>query len=197
MASRQFTWSGTNIRSGCEYEESTGEKSGFLKYGFIEPDLKTLSWASLKADATKQSWDADSNKTKLNEVFLTDICPERLKMFLDCGNSSLQRTVPPSVSLLQRTFSSPVSCHATGFYPDRAVMFWRKDGKEIDEVVPHREILPNNDGTFQMSVDLNVLSVRPEDWSRYECVFQVSDFKKNILTKVFVWNPRIAAVTTE
>lgn len=79
-------------RSGREYEESTGEKSGFLKYGFIEPDLKTLSWASPKADAAKQSWDADSNKTKLNEVFLTDICPERLKMFLDCGNSSLQRT---------------------------------------------------------------------------------------------------------
>ncbi|CAI5691671.1 unnamed protein product [Oreochromis niloticus] len=117
-------------------------------------------------------------------------------MFLDGGNSSLQRTVPPSVSLLQWTPSSLVSCHATGFYPDRAVMFWRKDGKEIDEVVPHREILPNNDGTFQMSVDLNVLSFRPEDWSRYECVFQVFDFKKNILTKVFVWNPRIAAVTT-
>uniref|UniRef100_A0A3P9D739 Uncharacterized protein n=1 Tax=Maylandia zebra TaxID=106582 RepID=A0A3P9D739_9CICH len=54
-------------RSGCEYEESTGEKSGFLKYGFIEPDLKTLSWASLKADATKQSWDADRQGERMKE----------------------------------------------------------------------------------------------------------------------------------
>ncbi|XP_065326366.1 major histocompatibility complex class I-related gene protein-like [Pelmatolapia mariae] len=177
-------------RSGCKWEESTGEKSGFLKYGyngedFIELDLNTLSWASLKpeAEATKQSWDADRNRTKLNKVFLTDVCPERLKSFLDRGNSSLQRTVPPSVSLLQKTPSSPVSCHATGFYPDRAVMFWRKDGKEVDEVVPHREILPNDDGTSQMSADLNV-SVTPEDWGRYECVFQFSDVETIIVTKL-------------
>ncbi|XP_038591997.1 major histocompatibility complex class I-related gene protein-like isoform X6 [Micropterus salmoides] len=91
---------------------------------------------------------------------------------------------PPSVSLLQKTPSSPVICHATGFYPDRAVMFWRKDGEEIHEDVDHGEILPNHDGSFQMSVDLNVLSVTPEDWRRYDCVFQISGVKDNIITKM-------------
>ncbi|XP_003452785.2 major histocompatibility complex class I-related gene protein [Oreochromis niloticus] len=178
-------------RTGCEWEENTGEKSGFLKYGydgedFLELDLNTLSWASLKpeAEATKQSWDADRNRTKLNEVFLTDICPERLKSFLDCGNSSLQRTVPPSVSLLQKTPSSPVSCHATGFYPDRAVMFWRKDGEKVHEGVEIGDILPNDDGTFQMSVNLNVSSFTPEECSRFDCVFQFSDVEKIIVTKL-------------
>lgn len=75
------------------------------------------------------------------------------------------------MSLLQKTSSSPVSCHATGFYPEKADLFWRKDGEEIHENVDKGEILPNNDGTFQMSVDLSPAAA--EDWSKYECVFQL------------------------
>uniref|UniRef100_A0A4W6G4Z9 Ig-like domain-containing protein n=1 Tax=Lates calcarifer TaxID=8187 RepID=A0A4W6G4Z9_LATCA len=90
----------------------------------------------------------------------------------------------PSVSLLQKTPSSPVSCHATGFYPDRAMMFWRKDGEELDEDVDRGEILPNHDGTFQMRADLNISSVSPEDWRRYDCVFQLSGVKEDIITKL-------------
>ena len=78
------------------------------------------------------------------------------------------------MSLLQRTPSSPVTCHATGFYPDRALIFWRRDGEEIHEDVKHGEILRNHDGSFQMSVHLNVSSISPADWSRYDCVFQLS-----------------------
>ena len=90
----------------------------------------------------------------------------------------------PSVSLLQKTPSSPVSCFATGFYPDRAEMFWRKDGEELHEEVECGEILPNHDGSFQMSVELNLSSVTPEDWRRYECVFHLSVVKDDIITKL-------------
>ncbi|KAJ3609677.1 hypothetical protein NHX12_024192, partial [Muraenolepis orangiensis] len=79
----------------------------------------------------------------------------------------------PSVSLLQRSPSSPVVCHATGFYPNRVVMFWRRDDQELHEHVDHGEVLPNHDGTFQVSVGLNLTSVPPEDWTRYECVVQL------------------------
>lgn len=54
-------------------------------------------------------------------------------------------------------------------------MFWRKDGEEIHEGVDPGEMLPNNDGTFQLSVDLNVSSVTPKNWRRYNCVFQLPD----------------------
>ncbi|KAJ3585397.1 hypothetical protein NHX12_014116, partial [Muraenolepis orangiensis] len=37
----------------------------------------------------------------------------------------------------------------------------------------HEEVLPNHDGTFQVSVGLNLTSVPPEDWTRYECVVQL------------------------
>uniref|UniRef100_A0A674MG02 Ig-like domain-containing protein n=1 Tax=Takifugu rubripes TaxID=31033 RepID=A0A674MG02_TAKRU len=93
------------------------------------------------------------------------------------GPPSHPLSVPPelpSVSLLQKTPSSPVSCHATGFYPDRATLSWRKGEEELHEDVDHGEMLLNPDGTFQMSVDLNVSSVPPEDWSSYKCLFQLS-----------------------
>ncbi|KAI3358147.1 hypothetical protein L3Q82_003148 [Scortum barcoo] len=112
------------------------------------------------------------------------MCVNWLKTYLDFGRSSLLRTDLPSVSLLQKSPSSPVSCHATGFYPDRATLIWRKDGEELHEDVDHGEILPNHDGSFQMSVDLKLSSVTPEDWSRYDCVFHLSGVKDDIVTKL-------------
>uniref|UniRef100_A0A3Q0SG81 Ig-like domain-containing protein n=1 Tax=Amphilophus citrinellus TaxID=61819 RepID=A0A3Q0SG81_AMPCI len=175
--------------SGCEWDEHTDRVAAVLQYGyggegFLEFDVNTLTWIQLKAEADviKQRWNTERTRTKQNEIFLTQVCPEWLKMYVAGGKSSLQRTVLPSVSLLQKSPSSPISCHATGFYPHRAVMFWRKDGEEIHEGVDPGEILPNHDGTFQMTVDLNVSSVTPEDWSRYECVFQLSE--DAIITKL-------------
>ncbi|KAK5884122.1 hypothetical protein CesoFtcFv8_020385 [Champsocephalus esox] len=85
----------------------------------------------------------------------------------------------PSVSLLQKSPSSPVSCHATGFYPDRAAMFWTRDGEQLHHDVDHGEILPNHDGSFQMSVALNVSSFPAEHWGKYRCVFQLSGVKED------------------
>ncbi|KAI4787962.1 hypothetical protein KUCAC02_036156 [Chaenocephalus aceratus] len=85
----------------------------------------------------------------------------------------------PSVSLLQKSPSSPVSCHATGFYPERAAMFWTRDGEQLHHNVDHGEILPNHDGSFQMSVDLDVSSFPAEHWGKYRCVFQLSGVKED------------------
>ncbi|XP_023200167.1 uncharacterized protein LOC102224690 isoform X2 [Xiphophorus maculatus] len=92
--------------------------------------------------------------------------------------------VLPSVFLLQKSPSSPVTCHATGFFPDKGIMFWRKDGEEIHEGVEHGDLLPNDDGSFQMSVYLEALKIPPEDWGRYECVFQLSGVQNYVVTKL-------------
>ncbi|XP_074469565.1 major histocompatibility complex class I-related gene protein-like [Sebastes fasciatus] len=174
---------------GCEWDDVTDEVKGYDQFGydgedFISYDLETETWVAPKPQAviTKHKWDNNKARIAQNKHYFTQECPEWVKKYVNYGRSVLLRTELPSVSLLQKTPSSPVSCHATGFYPDRATLFWRKDGEDLHEDVDVGEILPNHDGTFQMSVDLKLSS--PEDWKRYDCVFQLSGVKHDLVTKL-------------
>ncbi|XP_015224473.1 PREDICTED: major histocompatibility complex class I-related gene protein-like, partial [Cyprinodon variegatus] len=172
---------------GCEWDEETKEKKGYWQYSydgedFIAFDLSTKKWNAPVPQAvlTKNKWDNDKGWIAQAENYLNQICPEWVKKYVEYGKTSLMRTEQPRVSFLQKSSSSPISCFATGFYPNRAEMFWRKDGAEIHDGVEKGEILPNNDGTFQMSVDLNLPS--SEDWTKYECVFQLSGIERDVIT---------------
>ncbi|XP_070840842.1 major histocompatibility complex class I-related gene protein-like [Chaetodon trifascialis] len=176
---------------GCEWDDETGEVNAFNQFGyngedFIVLDLKTMTWIAAKPQAVilKHKWDRDIIYLEAKRIFNTQGCPKRLKTYLEYLKGFLQRTERPSVSLLQKTPSSPVSCHASGFYPDRATLIWRKDGEELHEDVELGEILPNHDATFQTSADLNVSSVPPEDWRRYDCVFHLSGVEDDMVTKL-------------
>uniref|UniRef100_A0A674MJD9 Ig-like domain-containing protein n=1 Tax=Takifugu rubripes TaxID=31033 RepID=A0A674MJD9_TAKRU len=170
---------------GCEWDDETGEKNGFDQFGydgadFISFKLKEGIFVAAKREAeiTKHKWDQNEAGIERWKSYFNQFCIEWLQKHVNYGKSSLMRTELPSVSLLQKTPSSPVSCHATGFYPDRATLSWRKGEEELHEDVDHGEMLLNPDGTFQMSVDLKVSSVPPEDWSSYKCVFQLSGGKE-------------------
>ncbi|XP_068196605.1 BOLA class I histocompatibility antigen, alpha chain BL3-6-like isoform X2 [Antennarius striatus] len=177
--------------SGCQWDDETGEVTGFNQHGyngedFLVLDLKTETWIAPRPQAliTKHRWDHDRGWMDYVKHYYTQECPEWGRKHLENGRSSLLRTELPSVFLLQKTPSSPVSCFATGFYPDRAALFWRRDGEELHEEVDHGEILPNHNGTFQTSVDLNLSSVAPEDWRRYDCVFQLEGVEDDLVTRL-------------
>ncbi|XP_053302274.1 major histocompatibility complex class I-related gene protein isoform X2 [Pleuronectes platessa] len=179
------------LMSGCEWDDETGEVKGFLQFGydgedFISLDLETKTWIAPtpKSFITKLKWDQHKADLADNKNLYTKECPSFIKKVLEQGRSSLLRTELPRISLLQKSPSSPVSCHATGFYPDSAVLFWRREGEELHEDVYQGEVLPNHDGTFQMSSDLKVSSISPEDWRSYECVFHISGVKEDIVTKL-------------
>ncbi|XP_076610037.1 major histocompatibility complex class I-related protein 1-like [Chaetodon auriga] len=174
---------------GCEWDDETGEVNGYFQDGydgedFISFDLKTETWIAAKQQAVITKHKLDENKALISsqKQYYTQICPDWLKKYVDYGRRSLLRTELPSVSLLQKTPSSPVSCHASGFYPDRATLIWRKDGEELHEDVELGEILPNHDGTFQTSADLKPSA--SEDWGKYECVFQLSGVKDDVVTRL-------------
>ncbi|XP_053190023.1 H-2 class I histocompatibility antigen, Q9 alpha chain-like [Scomber japonicus] len=170
---------------GCDWDDETEEVNGYDQYGydgedFVAFDLKTETWIAPKqqAFATKNKWNNNKAKIAQDKNYASQICVEWLKKYVNYGRSSLMRTERPSThSLLQKTPSSPISCFATGFYPDRAEMFWRKDGEDHHEDVERGEILPNDDGSFQMSVELDLSKVAPGDWGKYECVFQLAGVK--------------------
>ncbi|XP_032435762.1 major histocompatibility complex class I-related gene protein-like [Xiphophorus hellerii] len=176
---------------GCEFNDEYEEVEGWENFGydgedFIALDLKTERWSApvYQASITKNKWDNDNRKMALTKNYITQIGPDWLKKYLEYGKNSLLKTDVPSVSFLQKSPSSPVCCHATGFYPSRAEMFWRKDGEEIHDGADKQEILPNNDGTFQMSIYIDLSSVPSEDWTKHKCVFQLFGLKDDLVIQL-------------
>ncbi|XP_053719123.1 major histocompatibility complex class I-related gene protein-like isoform X2 [Synchiropus splendidus] len=173
---------------GCEWDDETGLVRGYHQFAydgedFIAFDLKTLTWiaANPKAAITKHMWDREESYNKYLQHYFTRECPEWLKRYLHHGKSRLLRTELPRVALLQKKPTSPIVCHATGFFPETAVLFWTKDGEELHKDVDVGEVLPNPDGTFQMTAELR-LSDPSVDWGRYSCVFQLAGVKEDMVT---------------
>uniref|UniRef100_A0A3Q2PIV2 Class I histocompatibility antigen, F10 alpha chain n=1 Tax=Fundulus heteroclitus TaxID=8078 RepID=A0A3Q2PIV2_FUNHE len=176
---------------GCEWDDDTGDVTGYYQYGYdgedlIIWDMKENRWIAAKqqVEISTNRWNNERGQLEIYKNYQNQECPEWVKKYVNYGRSSLMRTDRPSVSFLQKSSSSPVSCHATGFKPNGAEMFWRKDGVEVHDGVVKGEILPNNDGTFQMSVDIDLSSVGTGDWNKYECVFQLSGVNEDIVHRL-------------
>ncbi|XP_072289042.1 major histocompatibility complex class I-related gene protein-like [Eucyclogobius newberryi] len=178
----------------CDWDDETNKTSGSFQYGFDGEDVASLD---LSSDGLQVSWVIakpevflslrNLSNEEVKRYFVSDYfqCQKCLRSSVAYGKKTLMRTELPLVSLLQKSSSSPVTCHATGFFPDRAQLFWTKDGHEVwEEVDVGGETLPNGDGTFQISMNLNLSSVPPEDWDRYECVFRLSGVKEDLVTRL-------------
>uniref|UniRef100_A0AAY4CLF5 Ig-like domain-containing protein n=1 Tax=Denticeps clupeoides TaxID=299321 RepID=A0AAY4CLF5_9TELE len=139
-AMQRFNQSGGNHTFqqmyGCQWDDETGTTDGYSLFGydgadFISLDLRSTSWVAPVQQAliTKQEWDGAEAEYWKN--YLIQTCIYWLKKYVYYGKISLDRKVPPQVSLLQTDPSSPVVCHATGFYPDKVKISWQKDGQDL------------------------------------------------------------------
>ncbi|XP_057683797.1 class I histocompatibility antigen, F10 alpha chain-like [Corythoichthys intestinalis] len=170
--------------SGCEWDDETGEIDGWEHFAydgedFISFDLKGLRWIAVKPQAvvTKHKWDQSDSFNQWKESYYTEECPSYLKRHVHNGREFLMRTELPRISLLQKTSRSAVTCHATGFYPREAALFWKKDGEGLFEDVEMGETLPNHDGTFQTTADLNWVDAD----AKYECVFRLAGVPEDVV----------------
>ncbi|XP_036454286.1 H-2 class I histocompatibility antigen, Q9 alpha chain-like [Colossoma macropomum] len=170
---------------GCELHDD-GTKRGYMQYSydgedFISLDLNTLTWtaANQKAVITKQKWESVNWAAQVKN-YLENTCFRWLNKYVGYGRSTLERKVSPEASLFQKDSSSPVVCHATGFFPKAVMISWQKNGEDLHEDVELRETLPNQDGTFQKR---SVLTVSPEELNRhdYTCIIQHSGLEKEVV----------------
>ncbi|XP_019730692.1 class I histocompatibility antigen, F10 alpha chain-like, partial [Hippocampus comes] len=175
---------------GCEWDDETGEVDGWKQYSydgedFISFEWKTMRWiaANPQAFISKNKWERLDGLKEYWKSYVTEICPAALKKYVSIGRDFLMRTELPRVSLLQKTPSSPVTCHATGFYPRTSDLFWRKDGEQLHEDVEMGQTLPNHDGTFQTAVHLKV-EAAPDAEAKYECVFRLAGVEEAIVVKL-------------
>ncbi|XP_057684622.1 class I histocompatibility antigen, F10 alpha chain-like [Corythoichthys intestinalis] len=170
--------------SGCEWDDETGKVDGWQHFAydgedFLSFDWKGLRWIAVKPQAviTKHKWDQLESYNQYKKYYYTEECLAYLKKFVSYGRDFLMRTELPRISLLQKTPLSPVTCHASGFYPRNASLFWRKDRKRISEGGEIGETLPNHDGTFQVTAHLKAVDAN----ANYECAFQLFSGRDNII----------------
>ncbi|KAL7836199.1 hypothetical protein AOLI_G00274830 [Acnodon oligacanthus] len=166
---------------GCEVRDD-GTTTGYSDFAYdgqdyIQLDLNTGTFTAY-INAFLLSWSealAGHCKNYVETECLVD-----LKKFLGYSRSTLERKDPPEVCLFQKDSSSPVVCHATGFFPKAVMISWQKNGEDLHEDVELRETLPNQDGTFQKR---SVLTVSPEELNRnqYNCIIQHGGLKKMVL----------------
>ncbi|KAJ8362272.1 hypothetical protein AAFF_G00386640 [Aldrovandia affinis] len=179
---------------GCEWDDETGTTEGFnnLAYDgedFLVFDMKNTRWISPSPQGASTTLNLNYNQghIKYMKRYYNQICIEELKEYLSYKRSTLERTVAPEVSLLQKDPSSPVVCHVTGFFPRGVMVTWQKKGEDHYDDVEWGETVPNEDGTFQTTSRLTVKDWQTED---YTCVVQHKSLEKDIVKRVIDWEIR-------
>ncbi|KAJ8273815.1 hypothetical protein GJAV_G00105820 [Gymnothorax javanicus] len=175
---------------GCEWDDKSGATERSDEYGYDGEDfviLNNRAWQFValvgEENIVEEKWNNHTEHIEHRKQFLTHECVEQLQKYVRYGKSSLERTVPPQVSLLLSNLSSPVTCHVTGSYPRDIKVTWQNDEQELDVYVGLEETLPNADGTFQTRSHLRV---KPEDWKRdrYTCTVQHKSLEQDIILPV-------------
>ncbi|XP_077599636.1 major histocompatibility complex class I-related protein 1-like [Stigmatopora nigra] len=176
------------VMHGCEYddEDESETPSGFNRHSYDAQDTLVLDmgqrrwiWLRPQMEATVRKWNLNLGWLEFMEHRLLSDCPQRLRQTLEYGKEILQRIQRPLVFLLQTEPSADITCHATGFYPDKVDMYWTRDGQQLHEHVEHGQLLPNHDGSFQLGVRLRLPA---QDWHRYACVFVLDGLAQEIVT---------------
>ncbi|XP_026057594.1 major histocompatibility complex class I-related gene protein-like [Carassius auratus] len=127
----------------------------------IAPNYLKISEVNHKLELSKQ----------LHEKVYYPACIKTLKNYLKKRETQLSRKVKPRARLLQKAKSdsggSRVSCLATGFYPRHINLTLFRDGQPVsDHEITGGDLLPNDDGTYQMRKSLEI---RAEDKHTYTC----------------------------
>ncbi|XP_075770739.1 class I histocompatibility antigen, F10 alpha chain-like isoform X6 [Pelodiscus sinensis] len=180
------------VHVGCTMEGDipTGARFQYAYDGrdFISFDTRTGTWVAAVAVAVpqKRRWDTEGHWNRFAQWYLQRECLETLRSLVRVGKETLERQVPPEVSVSRRDAPhGPVtlSCRASGFYPRPIHLFWVRDGGDVLAETSSSGILPLADGTYHTQSSLEI-GPRP-DGPRYACRVEHSSLPAPVL----VWAP--------
>ncbi|MEQ2250210.1 hypothetical protein ILYODFUR_037553, partial [Ilyodon furcidens] len=84
---------------GCEWDEETGQVTGYRQYGydgedFLTWDTETNTWIAPKqqAEISKNKWNNNKADLEYYKNYLNQECPGWVKKYVGYGRSSLMRT---------------------------------------------------------------------------------------------------------
>uniref|UniRef100_A0A3B1JWM6 Ig-like domain-containing protein n=1 Tax=Astyanax mexicanus TaxID=7994 RepID=A0A3B1JWM6_ASTMX len=131
----------------CELDDNDGSKRGYDQFGYdgeelLRLDLSSETWIATVPQALAY---ADPATAQAVKHFLQYNCNDWLQKYVEYGKYVLERKVRPEVDLFSRDSSSPVVCHATGFFPKAVMITWQKEREELNEDVDLRETLSISD----------------------------------------------------
>ncbi|XP_066579556.1 major histocompatibility complex class I-related gene protein [Amia ocellicauda] len=150
---------------GCKQGDDNATRY-FWQYGYKGKDYLTLD-TNTWAFTTVSPWHPRRTPSlKSSRTYLQQHCLEWLKKLLEHGREALDRKVPHEVSVHYN--GCELSCLATGFFPRDIVLSWQRDGQELHEGVESGELLPNGDGTYQVTKSLR-LSGWERLWHTFSC----------------------------
>ncbi|XP_018935067.2 major histocompatibility complex class I-related gene protein-like [Cyprinus carpio] len=105
------------------------------------------------------------------EIFYYPVCIDTLKNYLKKRQNEVNRKDKPEVKFIQKANSdsggSRLSCLATGFYPRHINLTLFRDEQPVsDHEITAGDLLPNDDGTYQMRKSLEISAA---DKHTYTC----------------------------
>ncbi|XP_018935068.1 major histocompatibility complex class I-related gene protein-like [Cyprinus carpio] len=108
---------------------------------------------------------------KKHEYLYRPYCIKTLKGYLEKRKNQVNRKVKPRLRLIQKALTdsggSRVSCLATGFYPRHINLTLFRDEQPVaDHEITAGDLLPNDDGTYQMRKSLEISAA---DKHTYTC----------------------------
>ncbi|XP_062841294.1 uncharacterized protein LOC134300798 [Trichomycterus rosablanca] len=145
----------------------------------LDIDRKTFVASAPQALSIKRQRESDQILLDITASFYKKTCFDRLKIFLNNAPALKIKKVPEvRIIEVQRSGSTLLTCHVTGFYPRAVRVEWTGPNLlPVDEGM--NDALPNNDGTYQTRRSV----IRPEEETEdqiYSCVVHHSSVPENI-----------------
>ncbi|XP_065147182.2 MHC class I polypeptide-related sequence B-like [Paramisgurnus dabryanus] len=163
----------------CELKDNGEPGQMVTRFGFQGSTIdelqyldKTFTYDSTTNETVQMLKMPLENSKWRHEKVCYPVCLQILKNFLEKRGNQVNRKVKPKVRLLQSDLSSGsrVSCLATGFYPRHINLTLFRDGQPVsDDEITGGDLLPNDDGTYQMRKILEIRKEEQGEKHNYTC----------------------------